>query len=174
MSNCCSRGSLPDFLKKPITTCGFPGGGSGPPAPPPGSPMLSCKFIVCCCPHCVLDIDVHSSCVMISLRKGLFYRTFFLVFHACFYRYLVFSLFLCQIQFIMYGENGAAEDLCARTDSSEYALFTFAASNKLTFSVSMCIPYADPERWGQDVRTPPCPLKSHKNIVFLSIIGQDP
>ena len=152
MSNCCSRGIPTRFSKETYSQ------GEGPdplPPPPPGSPMLCCKFIVRCCPPCVLDIDGHSSCVMISLRKGLFYRTCFLAFYACFfvYIYLVFSLFLCQIQYIVYWENGAAEDLCARTDSSEYALFTFAASNKLTFSVSICIPYADPERWGQDVRT---------------------
>ena len=50
---------------------------------------------------------------------------------------LCFSLFLCQVQYIVYWENGAAEDLCVRTDSSEYALFTLTASNKLTSYVSI-------------------------------------
>ena len=38
-ANCFSRGSVPEFLRKPIITCSFPreGGGSGTPVPSYGS-----------------------------------------------------------------------------------------------------------------------------------------
>ena len=40
------RGGVPEFLRKPIATCDFPGGGGGPPAPLRRLPVIGCLVVM--------------------------------------------------------------------------------------------------------------------------------
>ena len=64
-SNCFSRGSVPDFLRKPNTTCDFAGRGSGPPVPTSGS----AHGTYCICLVFLSSVDVQLS---IGIRCPIF------------------------------------------------------------------------------------------------------